>query len=146
MCLTINKKFHKSCFVLKPKPFIAKSNILVYKLLEYKDGRYKTPYQKAPIWFSGGKWEGWQTMFGMSYCAVSGFNWEVDEGFHSYWTEAAISDIQKAGREIFYAVIPEGSNYYIGTDGDVVSDRLVILNHEYNGKEYSFKNCKKMEL
>lgn len=141
MCLTINEKFHKSCFFLKPKPFVAKSNIMVYKLLEYKDGRYKTPYQKAPIRFSGGKWEGWQTKFGMSYSD----GWEVDEGFHSYWAETAISDIQKAGREIFYAVIPEGSHYYIGTDGDIVSDRLVILSHEYN-EEYSFKNCKKLEL
>ncbi len=147
MCLVINKKFHKSWLFSRPKPLVAKTNIPVFKILLPIRNLYITPFQRARVFFDAdGVAEGKKTALGLQHRRFEGESWwEVNEGYHSYTNsidgKAALVDTPSGS--IFNAVIPKGSLYYIGENGDVVSDQLVILSHQYNGEGYDFYNYSK---
>ncbi len=150
MCLSINEKIHKQrLFFIKPKPLVAKTNIRVVKVLEQISDSYYTPYQGMCVFFDANcVMECKKTTLGLKRQFFSGRNyWIVNEGYHSYVNSLAAEPIlmSTSGSLIFNAVIPKGSLYYIGKNGDVVSDQLIILNHCYNGDEYSFHNLTNIE-
>ena len=150
MCLSINEKIHKQRLLfIKPKPLVAKTNIRVVKVLEQIIDLYYTPYRRMYVFFdTDGVMECKKTTLGLKRQFFSGRNyWWVNEGYHSYVNSLAAEPIliNISGSLIFNAVIPKGSLYYIGKNGDVVSDQLIILNHCYNGDEYSFHNLTYIE-
>jgi len=103
----------------------------VYKCLDYKDGVYCTPYQYMPITFTKGKYVyGEALMDENAYCGrerCAGIN----VGIHAFGTKAAAISTSKyfhrnSGTSMHYAVIPKGSNFYIGIDNDIVSNNLIV--------------------
>lgn len=150
MCLSVDLGFHK---VKSDKPIalVAKENILVYKVLEVKNNYYRTPYMLKGINFDDeyGMFFYKTTKFGIDrvrffdqgreYC-----EYDVSKGIHSYF------DFDNANRDfnclkslgvsnIHYAIIPKGSKFYVGIEGDIASSNLVVFENEtkYNeNKEY----------
>ena len=55
----------------------------------------------------------------------------ISVGIHAYGTKDAAMATSKSfhcqsGTSMHYAVIPKGSNFYIGIDEDVVSNNLIV--------------------
>lgn len=84
-----------------------------------------------PIIFTKGKYVyGKSDMDESVYCG-KGLGPGIDIGIHSYGTRAAAIATSKSfhredGTSMHYAVIPKGSNFYIGIDEDVVSNNLIV--------------------
>ena len=126
MCLTVDKRFHG-----KTRPFYplwAEHDMYVYKILKkYRSGgetRYSTPYQHMVV-KSG--YEYYASDFGIDTWSSNG---QVSHGLHS-WTKrqlAARDCSYRDGENVFVAIIPQGSRYFVGTEGDVVSEKLIMLN------------------
>ena len=151
MCLSVNLDFHK---VKNDKPIalIAKQSILVYKVLEVKNKHYYTPYML--------KFANFDDEYGMFFYKTTRFSFDkeylskrnykhlVARGIHSHIDLAkancTISYLKilcdlNAIPNIHYAIIPKGSKFYIGTEGDIASSNLVVFENEtkYNeNKEY----------
>ena len=127
MCLITSKFYHKKDKDNCVECFVAQEDILVYKCLDYKDGLYRTPFQHMPIIFTKGKYvykEAYMDKY--AYCGE-----DVSVGIHAYGTKAAAIATSKSfhsssGTSMRYAVIPKGSDFYIGIDEDVVSNNLVV--------------------
>lgn len=146
MCLSVNLDFHK---VKNGKPIalVAKQSILVYKMLEIKNNHYRTPYMSKAVNFDD--------EYGMFFYKTTRFSinrtyfykkyhYDVSRGIHSFF------DFDKAKHNsdflltlgvsnIHYAIIPKGSKFYIGAEGDIASSNLVVFENEtkYNeNKEY----------
>ena len=131
MCLIISKFYHKEDNNHNVKCFVAKEDILVYKCLDCNDGEYCTPFQYMPIVFTKGKYVYNKVKMSKKiYCGIRK-NALVSEGIHAYSTrDKAIKvakDFRKSnGTYMHYAVIPKGSNFYIGDNADVVSNNLIV--------------------
>ena len=131
MCLVISRFYHKEDNNPNVKCFVAKEDILVYKCLDCNDGEYSTPFQYMPIVFTKGKYVYNKVkMSKKMYCGIRK-NAIVSEGIHAYSTrDKAIKvakDFRKSnGTYMHYAVIPKGSNFYIGSHDDVVSNNLIV--------------------
>lgn len=143
MCLKINNTFHK-----KSKSLKAKQSILVYKVLE-KDNvsknKYCTPYKKMAINFN--EYDG-MFFYKNTRMVRSENEYFILNGIHSYFDDMiAKREVQifKHWYTMHYAVIPKGSKFYIGNDGDIVSTNLVVFrtkkdylkNKKLFGKLYS---------
>lgn len=131
MCLITSKFYHKKDKDNCVKCFVAQEDILVYKCIDCKYGLYSTPFQYMPIIFTKGKYvynEAYMDEY--AYCgrdAGAGIN----VGIHAYGTKAAAMATSKSfhsssGTSMHYAVIPKGSNFYIGVDEEVVSNNLIV--------------------
>ena len=131
MCLVVSRFYHKKDNNPNVKCFVAKEDILVYKCLDCNDGEYSTPFQYMPIVFTKGKYVYNKVkMSKKMYCGIRK-NAIVSEGIHAYSTrDKAIKvakDFRKSnGTYMHYAVIPKGSNFYIGSHDDVVSNNLIV--------------------
>ena len=137
MCLSVNLNYHK-VKNNKPIALVAKQSILVYKVLSSTDGvHYHTPFQYKSINFDD--------KYGMFFYETTRFSifkdldydYNVTCGIHSF------IDIPKAYCVKRYfqkrSIIPKGSEFYIGADGDIVSNDLVVFKNKakYNkNKEY----------
>lgn len=140
MCLYIEKEKHKNLC-----PRYATQDIKVIKMLR-TDGL--TPYRKMPIQFhtlleSPLNLSKTTVTANYSFCTdgdfQSCFNAIVEEGLHAFssirtaifwrerlnrdpnWKSILIGDV-----ELYDAIIPKGSWYYYGKNGDVVSDKMFI--------------------
>lgn len=130
MCLNINKKVH----VDNPKKaFIARGDIVVYKILRRKykytynqytettttHAKYQAPYQY--FFYEMGKL--YETL-GMK---VDTFL-SVDAGLHSFKTLRAANRRNNEGVHgtVFPAIIPKGSRVFVGTCSELVSNRLIV--------------------
>ena len=144
MCLTIKTTFHK-----KGKPLVAERNILVYKMLERYIGKkynnqYHTPFMGTPINFCD---EG-DNMYFYKATRLQKNEYDSDycisKGIHSFFDKpTAINEVNAYDERIYrmsmhYAVIPKGSKFFIGSDGDIVSTNLVVFKRK---KDYD-KNKK----
>lgn len=154
MCLSVNLGFHK-VKNNKPIALVAKQSILVYKVLEVKNKHYYTPYML--------KFANFDDEYGMFFYKTTRFSIDrvrfFDQGreYREYLVARGIHshiDLAKANctisylkilcdlnaiPNIHYAIIPKGSKFYIGTEGDIVSSNLVVFENEakYNeNKEY----------
>lgn len=117
MCLSINKKFHKN-----NKPLKAEKDIRVYKCLDVNQFGITTPFMYYPINFEEGK------------CILTSRKLKVTsedtiiEGIHAYCTKeratVTSSMFPETGTTIFKAFIPKGTKYFIGDNGDIVSEKL----------------------
>lgn len=121
------------------KPLVADEDIVVYKTLDYRnvftgEKVIRTPYQFYPISFKDGK------------CVMDGYlecnlNKSVSFGFHSYVDEEKADLSCKCFTETemtkHLAIIPKGGRYFLGNDGDAVSDKLIIFETKEDFMEYS---------
>lgn len=132
MCLIISKYIHpKRGPYGKIKCLVAQEDILVYKCLDCEDGEYCTPYRYMPITFNKGKYVYKEVDMSEYFCCGRGETTSVDFGIHAYGTKnAALATCREFhahnGTSMHYAVIPKGSNFYIGIDEDVVSNNLIV--------------------
>ena len=128
MCLIISKVYHKEDNNRNVKCFVAKEDILAYKCLDCEDGVYYTPFQYMPIVFTKGKYAYNKVNMPKSKCE---WNDTIGVGIHAYSTKNAAIALSKSfywgnGTSMHYAVIPKGSNFYIGNNGDIVSNNLIV--------------------
>lgn len=133
MCLIVSKFFHRKDNNHRVKCFVAQEDILVYKCLDCEDGEYCTPFQYMPIAFTKGKYVYDEANMDESvYCGYRGYGVSsISVGIHAYGTKGAAFAVCKDfhvqnGTSMHYAVIPKGSNFYIGIDEDVVSNNLIV--------------------
>ena len=144
MCLCVYTAKHLINNSLVPK--IADTDILVYKLLSLSsNGNIYTPYQGYRIDFKEGTFVYPQTKIG-KLNGISFFVPYIDEGIHSCFSKNAITRIFNVRLysnydNIYYAIIPKGSEYYIGMDGDIVSNNLIVFENKeiYNKYESTHK-------
>lgn len=119
------------CLILKESAKIADKDIVVYKiLLKYSDGTYRSPYRGA------------QYEIGKLHTADIQYHKRlldkvdehpitktvIEEGLHAY------TSIGSAFLRAFFldgivvkAIIPRGATYVIGTDDDIVSTQLKLI-------------------
>lgn len=137
MCLKINT-VHLDCFEGRYKSFTARTDLEVIKVLnEYSYGFY-TPYMNKQISFKDGK--SLMKAGGNGAHLTKRKSYSVNQGIHSYY------DYNKSGDKSYFeyynckkhkSVIPKGTNYFVGIDGDVVSEKLLVFKTD----EDFFKYC-----
>ena len=134
MCLRKSKIFEKNY----SKPLVADKDIIVYKTLDHRnpftgEKVLRTPYQFFPINFIDGK------------CVLDGnLECKPDEwvyvGFHSYVDEKQANmdciEFPLTKMTKHWGIIPKGSKYFLGNDGDVVSNKLIIFETRKHFREY----------
>lgn len=131
MCLITSNYYHKKDKFNNVKCFVAEEDILVYKCLDCINGEFRTPFQYMPIVFTKGKYIYTNVyMKKKTFCKMDegGYVWS---GIHAYRTMSRAFAVSKSfydfdGTYMHYAVIPKGSNFYIGNNGDIVSNNLIV--------------------
>lgn len=103
----------------------AKTDILVYKCLDFYGINYCTPFMYMLVNFNNGRAE-------LKSQLIKTDKNCVEIGIHSYFNKnnaVATSRLFHAthGTSTHYAIIPKGSRYYIGKDDDTASERLIIF-------------------
>ena len=131
MCLIVKKRWHKD-----GKPLIAEENIPVFKVLR-KDTRrgLETPFFEYPIVFKDGKAILESELVGFeprryndSYTCYKGIHACLDR-----LSSIALKRRCPGGNGLVYkAIIPKGTQYLIGINGDIVSTKMIIFNKTYN--------------
>ena len=119
MCLVTSNDYHKKDNNRNVKCFVAKEDILVYKCLDYENGEYCTPFRHMPIVFTKGKYVYNKVKMSQKIGCGIRENALVFKGIHAYSTG-------DNGTSMHYAVIPKGSNFYIGNNDDIVSNNLIV--------------------
>jgi len=110
MCLTPT---HKNVL-------IATRDIRCYKWLKINNSILYTPFQMEPIVFKNGI--AIQEVDNFSYDSIGG----IRKGIHSYQM-----GFNHAYRRRYYSIIPKGTQYYIGSDNDLVSLKLIIFKNKF---------------
>lgn len=133
MCLVVKSKWHKD-----GKPFIAGEDFPVFKVLHKAKRRTETPFQECPVVFTNGK-----AIIESKLCIVklSGLKdpYFCHIGIHAYLNcpSAKILESQfPKGLNLFVykAIIPKGTQYLIGINGDIVSTKMIIFDKECHEK------------
>lgn len=57
----------------------------------------------------------------------------IEQGFHAYRKDSPNIILNPA-------IIPEGAEYCFGTDGEIVSNKLIVFSNEEEAKKYVSKN------
>lgn len=141
------------------KKNIAETDINVYKCLDFDflNKTYCTPFRYLPIEFQKGickinsiigcsTYEGIYP-FGRIYPVDDFKNPErIDVGIHSYYLRdyaeiTARKFYDSSGTRVHKAIIPKGSEYYIGKRGEIVSNNLIIFEMDIDYMRYCEKNC-----
>lgn len=132
MCLVVKNKWHKD-----GKPLIAEEDLPVFKVL-HKDIRrgLETPIRGYPIVFTDVK----ATMESeLSVIKSIGFKKSIGfrnlylcyKGIHAYINRLSSGELKwkfPIGNVFVYkAIIPKGTEYLIGDDGDIVSTKMIIF-------------------
>ena len=134
MCLVTSTFYHKKDKSNMIKCLVAKEDILVYKCLDYHyyNGEYCTPFQYMPIMFTKGKYVYNKVNMDESVacCANEKFAY-IYSGIHAYSAKVkaimVAKDFHKTnGTSMHYAVIPKGSNFYVGVYDNIVSNNLIV--------------------
>ena len=128
------------CLFIASKRTRAEQDILVYKCLDICGKGYCTPFQYMPIEFNSGVKELWMPKAEMKRESDGG-RWVVNRGFHAYRDmykafHIANDFVRYNGTSVYYALIPKGSDYYIGGDEDIVSTELIIFETEKAFEKY----------
>lgn len=122
MCLIIDENKHilgTSKVNLKP--------IIVYKVIVKTKNGFKTPFIYYPVDFIKNKCVLKSKLIKNDHI--------VDRGIHAYRSlKTAVAHTQdmimnswiRANYIVFKAIIPKFSNYYVGCDGDIVSNKMII--------------------
>lgn len=138
MCLIISTTIHGFG---KPEPKIAKEPIEVYKILYYNKltNWYYTPVRHKIVIFEESLDNLDPYKFAVLQSKLNVKEFTVYEGIHAYknkytafrWLQCYSMDTNFEFN-IFKAIIPVGSKCYFGRNGDIVSNKLVIINEKLN--------------
>lgn len=126
MCLYKNKKYHPS-----NKPLVAKEDIVCYKQLEinYSVNEYETPctHSKVPIECLTKKIPFKAVILNKAqfiWRHILGFSNIVENGFiHSHMYYPSPNFLY----DVFKCIIPKGTKYFVGKDGDYASEQIIFL-------------------
>ena len=142
MCLIIYFNKHKVDENNQYMPKIAKTDILVYKMLyKYSNYDYETPFQGTGIRF-------WDGIFIYPQTDIK-IRWReydtIDAGIHTYSNKKFAKSVTDSENsfygtyryELFKAIIPKGSEYFIGISNDIVSNNLIVFETEKAYNEYA---------
>lgn len=149
MCLTVSNK-HIKKWPEFPNPFTCDKDILVFKslnvatyTLEYKGvcnstinlSTYPSHYYVTPAFAKLVKFEnGRATLetekFGKEFDYSTALA-KINEGIHTCQRPGITT--RYGGQIVFFCIIPAGTEFYIGTIGDVVSKKILIFE---NAKEF----------
>ena len=132
MCLTKDKKHHPF-----NRPLVADKDIVCYKVLTQDlpggpPDEFLTPFQLEPIrmsvylncqipfiaWDDSKFCSFWRHKLGFSRVVESGF-------IHTYRDRHSIPFVRY--EFVFKCIIPKGTEYFIGTDHDYASKRIIFL-------------------
>ena len=121
MCLKAKKTFWNRLFHICPNPKVAKEDIVVYKLLTIT---VNSDYPQSP--FYDFEWKEnvlYSAPLGI-FKARSTADSFIEEGFHAFYSKDGID--RRSKYTLYEAIIPKGSNYFIGDNNDIVADRMKI--------------------
>ena len=122
MCLFIDKTIHPD-----NKPIITEKDIDCIKYLhKFSGGRYCTIIYDYPIKFKGGYCVETSAYLAVSYSRYYE-HFKVEEGIHSC---SIIFSGLMSGRP-FYAMIPKGTEMFVGIDNDFTSTKLIIFKNSF---------------
>jgi len=156
MCLTVSDIIHEpvqnTAGFYYRHAITADKPILVTKFLECRrfNGGWMTPFQYHQVRFHNGvttikpkaghpfdeRVSAWRTFRG-DWCPT-----DISYGIHSFYhkdqVEREMRHYHKETWDIspFKAIIPKGAKYYIGTDGDTVSNSLVVFENDKAYERY----------
>lgn len=128
----------------------AERPILVYKILIDSGFFTKlTPFMDFKIKFKLGRSQEYVSNFGKSvYKSSSETIIEINEGLHAMCNKCIAKVVsnnlscRNIKTKVYYAVIPKGAKYYVGTNHDIVSDRQIIFRTERAFKRSEYSDCK----
>lgn len=125
MCLVVDLNLYQDVSLL-PTPLKAEENICVYKMLVRRNNKQCRTYPlnylinfKRNKFYYKSKLE----------CFLRNNKPVVEKGLHSTRLNCSFLWVDP-----YYAIIPKGANFYIGTSSDIVSDQLII----YKKKPWRF--------
>lgn len=119
------------CLIPKESAKIADKDIVVYKILmKYTDGTYHSPYRYTP--YEIGKLYTANIQYyerlldKIDECSI--ITTVIGEGLHAYTSMgAAFLQAFLINGIVFEAIIPKGATYVLGTDNDIVSTQLKLI-------------------
>ena len=123
MCLKVNTNFYTRKEAREHKPLIAEKDIKVYKVIDVND---RSPYFN----FKYHKKYHYSCNFSKNIVNYGRWYIKINKGLHSFIKHSE-AKIRKAGflNEDYFKIvtmyIPKGSEYYLGDNGDIVSNNLV---------------------
>ena len=135
MCLMVKRskfnKFieHKLKILFIPRPKKTRKDIKVFKVLKLNGLFLHSPYyDKGKCWAVN--WVYKSDIEGVTFFRNEQFfsTINISKGFHSYIDlyKAHLKSIPNKEYVVCEAIIPKGSRYYLGMQGDIVSDQLKI--------------------
>ena len=132
MCLIINSAIHKKLFG-KYIPIKIRKNLEVYKFI-------KVNWNKKDIQMINSAVQDYtyliDNIYNTKFSIEGRYNNEVHSGYHSYIHRAVAESHLPYYSKIYNSnglavcIIPEGSKVYLGTDGEIVSDKIKIVKVE----------------
>ena len=120
MCLYINKSRHPEY-----KPLIAGYNILAYKSFIKSRNALISPYRLYK-WYENVESSVNDALFRIHHFAAGRY---IEHGLHAYMEK--LSAEYEIGNTVRRVIIPMGSKFYIGKDGDIVANRMIVLPNRY---------------
>jgi len=119
MCLTTNQS----------KPFIVLHDIKCYKKLKRcTTTMYETPFVHSKILFKNGIYIQQCDKFGISCNDFDINEWHIFEGIHSLVYNPWHLSFPHCSK---IAIIPKGTEFYIGNCNDLVSLKLIIFKNRF---------------
>lgn len=119
------------CLIPKESAKIADKDIVVYRILmKYTDGTYHSPYKDAPYEI-GKLYTANIQYYERLFYKVDEYpitQLVIEEGLHAY-TSMGTASLQAflINGIVFEAIIPKGATYVLGTDNDIVSTQLKLI-------------------
>lgn len=115
-------------FTNRIKPLVASKDLIVYKELVIRDGKYYTPYQNVEVKLNSHLIAPTSTSKDMS---LFGFNQINGEGVHSY---------THLGEHMgFKAIIPKGTSFWISSDLKEIASTKLYITDEICNEETDLK-------
>lgn len=133
MCLEVLKYRHKGWAPLVAEKDIEVAKNLVHRTIpsiRYDEGYY-TPYQMYPVNFNKKGVAVLKTEHMNLYFHTYGDEAFVKQGIHAY--RRVTRDLSCLN--LYRAVIPKGTKYYLGYGNDIVAEKMII----YQDKNYDKK-------
>ena len=131
MCLIINTKYHHLRNGM-PLAKIAKDDIPCYKLLIGGSHGWVTPFQCYNIKFKNGQCV---QQSRIHPCMYTNGDFFITRGIHGFISKGIYYLVGYR----FNAIIPKGTRYYIGMHNDMVSEKLIIYEDNYEKVNYTRK-------
>lgn len=122
MCLTIKGKYEKTKSD-KPLPRVAGRDKIVYKVLR----RYGDDLISFHQMYTYRLGKVYSSSLGVEKAFSVWAGWKVEKGLHAYINRVtAENDLYNASIVLIKCRIPKGAKYYLGMNGDIVSNRIIL--------------------